>query len=395
MQGYHLPLKAPTPLPISGVTTISFKVWKNQLIAYLEQDAAHYHFMPDGRYSSWLAKYTGKRITDLVGDDPEKRTIDEKRGHDPPQLTATAYENALETLLNKRNAQLGKFITHAANLCYYTEASDIVDHSTSLEWIFDSLTTHYGLETKGANFLKIASLTYKKGDQYQTFHKQYRAAFIDVLRKKNDTVKFKGNMILPDDEQLSPSFENAIVLWSLKEIDPRLPMKVRKNYGHQMTGDMTLKDLQPIIFQNIDSMLDELNESANNKAFAAVAIDKPALNALSYRGGMRGRGRGGRFQRGGRFSSNQSRNPKPTGKLFCRLCKLAGSDERSFTSHEIGNCSRLTIRDMESLRASLVLNGMITEEAAESPELEEPTYFMHPGWDDDEAAGLEEPSPDE
>ena len=45
-------------------------------------------------------------------------------------------------------------------------------------------------------------------------------------------------------EQLSPSFENAIVLWALEKIDPRLPGKVKKNYGHQMTGDITLKDIQ-------------------------------------------------------------------------------------------------------------------------------------------------------
>ena len=74
------------------------------------------------------------------------------------------------------------------------------------------------------------------------------------------------------------------------------------------------------------------------------------------------------------------------GVKFCRICKLAGSDMKVFSSHEIGQCSRLTIRDLESLREALVLNGMITEEP-ESSLPEEPVYFLQPGWDDAEAAG--------
>ena len=397
MQNYYLPLKAPTPLPAQGVDTVTFKVWKNTLLAHLEQDAAHFHFMAGGRYSTWTARDSGKRITHLVLDDPDKKTLEEKRDATPPTLTAAAFNTASETLLNKRNAQLAKFITHTATLCYYTEHDDISMQSTSLQWIFDYLTRHYGLETKGANFLKIAGQTYKQGDQHQTFYKQYRASFIDNLRKRGDQIKYKNDVALTEDEQLSPSFENAIVLWALKEIDARLPLRVKKNYAHQMNGDVTLKDLQPVIFQNISSMLEELDELSNNKALASLSIDPDqgdtsTLNALNFRGNFRGRGRGNRPQRGGRYmSAVPARNTRQTGNSgdkFCRICSLAGSDRKIFTSHEIGKCSRLTIRDMESLRDSLVLNGMIMEEhVVENDEPEQPSYFLQPGWDDVEAAG--------
>ena len=66
------------------------------------------------------------------------------------------------------------------------------------------------------------------------------------------------------------------------------------------------------------------------------------------------------------------------------MCKLAGSDVKVFSSHEIGQCSRLTMRDLESLRDALVLNGMVTEEQ-DSSLTEEPVYFLQPGWDDAEA----------
>ena len=49
---YILPLKAPNPLPANGVDVVTFKVWKNALIAYLQQDAHHHLFMPDGQYAA-------------------------------------------------------------------------------------------------------------------------------------------------------------------------------------------------------------------------------------------------------------------------------------------------------------------------------------------------------
>ena len=48
----------------------------------------------------------------------------------------------------------------------------------------------------------------------------------------------------------------------------------------------------------------------------------------------------------------------------------------------IGQCSRLTIADLESLKNSMVLNGMILEDCDAA---EHSDYFLQPGWDDEEA----------
>ena len=72
---------------------------------------------------------------------------------------------------------------------------------------------------------------------------------------------------------------------------------------------------------------------------------------------------------------------------FCRICNLAGSDARVYTSHEIGNCSRLTIRDLDSLKKQLVLNGIVNTEDEEQTD---PEYTLQPGWDDEEAFQLQE-----
>ena len=50
-----------------------------------------------------------------------------------------------------------------------------------------------------------------------------------------------------------------------------------------MTGDTTLKDLQPVIFENIADMIDDLDQAQTTKAFTSQVIeeDEPLLNALT------------------------------------------------------------------------------------------------------------------
>ena len=386
---YILPLKAPAPLPATGVTVVTFKVWKNTLVAHIAQDANHHHFMPGGKYASWQAADLGQRISALHARDPDKLVIDAKRN-----LDAAAQAAELDRLLVSRNAQLAKFVTHIATLCHHTENDDVTNHSTSLEWIFEYLRKHYGLTTKGANFMNIAEHVFTSGTPHNTFYKQYRASFLDNLRKRGDRMLFKNNLQLNEDEKLTPSFENAIVLWSLEKIDARLPAKVKKDYGHQMTGDTTLKDLQPTIFENIPSMLDDLDQTQTAKAFASQLLDDEptALNALNSRNRDKSRPYRPSAPKPRSFGYQTPRSQpqrsqafkKPTIRdKFCRICHLAGSDPRIYTSHEIGSCSRLTIRDMESLRNALVLNGMAV---IPDDEPTEPEYVLQPGWDDDEAA---------
>ena len=386
---YILPLKAPNPLPATGVDVVTFKVWKNTLVAHIQQDKNHHHFMEDGKYSTWQAAEFGRRIAQLHDEDPEKVILDSK-----DNLSQQEYDAELAGILSIRNAQVSKFITHIATLCHHTENDDITNCSSSLDWIFEYLKKHYGLETKGANFMNISQHVFKAGTPHQSFYKQYRASFVDNLRKRGDSVKYKNNHILTEDEKLSPSFENAIVLWSLEKIDARLPDKVKKSYGHQMTRDVTLKDIQPVVFENIPAMLEELDQAQMTKSFSVQTLgDQTELSAIQYRNrdrvrpfkrsNLSNRQTNNRISTGGRTAGfkQQSKNGVYSGK-FCRICNLAGSGPQIYTNHEIGNCHRLTMRDLESLKNSLILNGMITLDTAEQTQ---PDYFLQPGWDDCEA----------
>ena len=92
---YILPLKAPNPLPATGVDVVTFKVWKNTLIAHIQQDKNHHHFMEDGKYSTWQAAEFGRRIAQLHDDDPEKNILDAKE-----DISQQEYDMQVANLLS-------------------------------------------------------------------------------------------------------------------------------------------------------------------------------------------------------------------------------------------------------------------------------------------------------
>jgi len=95
-------------------------------------------------------------------------------------------------------------------------------------------------------------------DDYNSFYSKFRLAICDKLRKKGDRINYFEEQLLLEDEMLTPTFEDIIVLWCLEKISPHLPIEVDKNYHEQLMGDYSLKDLQEEIFQNIPNLLENL-----------------------------------------------------------------------------------------------------------------------------------------
>ena len=125
-------LKPPEKLPSTGVSKVAFKVFKNQLIAFLEQDIVNHMFLKDGRYSTWLARQQGRRVTNIVPTDPEMIKI---RKEYTQKQDEDKFDEDKEKLLTLRNSQCARFVQLIAVLTYYTEQDDIDQCSTNFDWI--------------------------------------------------------------------------------------------------------------------------------------------------------------------------------------------------------------------------------------------------------------------
>ena len=74
----YLKQKVPDVLPESGVTSVFFKVWWNQVMAYVAEDLHSAKFMKDGLYNKWEPECDCHRIQSLHNDDLELRALHEE-----------------------------------------------------------------------------------------------------------------------------------------------------------------------------------------------------------------------------------------------------------------------------------------------------------------------------
>ena len=81
------------------------------------------------------------------------------------------------------------------------------------------------------NLLDLRRIQYNEGDDHARFYRTFKSALCENLRKEGDI--YDGDIVL-DDEILSPTFEDVILVWSLERIHPMLPELVDKHFGHQL-----------------------------------------------------------------------------------------------------------------------------------------------------------------
>ena len=116
------------------------------------------------------------------------------------------------------------------------------------------------------------------------FYKQFRCGFINNLRKMGDNIIFNGTK-LKEDEKLSPTFECAIMMWALEKFDGRLPSKVQKDFGFRLERDITLIDLQTVIFQAVPAMIEDLDSTPDMRALHVEEHEDPVQDPHLTAGG--------------------------------------------------------------------------------------------------------------
>ena len=116
-----LKLRSPEQLPAHGLTLQQFKPWKNHLRNYLRQDTDNSQFFPGRLYATWQSQEDHEdRLQALNAQDPEAARL-----HKGPNIQPAQLERDLTDLLERRNAQLAKFLSLITMLCHYTSLNAI------------------------------------------------------------------------------------------------------------------------------------------------------------------------------------------------------------------------------------------------------------------------------
>ena len=88
----------------------------------------------------------------------------------------------------------------------------------------------YNTPLQENHFLDFYDVQYQERADIIGFYDHYRSVIIASLKKKGDIIMWQNNMILDEDEKLSPTFEEIILANVLFLFDARLPGHVKDVY---------------------------------------------------------------------------------------------------------------------------------------------------------------------
>lgn len=329
----------PNQLPSEGVTDVQFQIWKNELEVYLEIEAKFRKFLPGGKYDTWIpAEDNELRITEPKGTDTDEHLPEIRR-------------------------ELRQFITIVAKYIHLDYYNPVIRHSSSLKWIYAKIRQDYDIQQQGIHFLNLLDLKWDPTEQTTAigFYNQYRSMIIGNLAKKDMKIDWKDET-LKEDEKLTPSHEDLILLNVLHLLNPKLPMYIRENYADKIGQNKRLMDFKTEILTKAKQYIQEI-ETAQ---IASIQEQEPVNNYIStkqsnsnsYNKQTYTRPQQRRpYQQNQRKTIPQQRSANPPAANtsqpppFCRVCQLSGLPRHIYTSHYLGqpNCPSLSAKDKQLL----------------------------------------------
>ena len=309
--------RAPKQWSLTKVENVnSFENWKENLRYVLTLDPNFAPFLVDNfRWEKKTRANPNRGFIDDVAPVPVER-----------RRTAAQKVTQLELMLGQ-----------IANYCPVISRNTIIRNSTSVESIWQFIRSHYGFQSSGGHFLDLADIKLEHNERPEDLYQRLMAFVEDNLLKPNGNITHHGENIV-EEEELTPTLENFIVLLWLKLTHPDLPKLIKQRYGTELRS-RTLASIKPEISQALTALLDELHHSEEARVMR-LSANKP----LSREGTRRYSSERSRSQR----SNDRQGRPQPT----CPLCTQAG---RRNTAHFLSSCSFLPESDKRFMTRSRLI----------------------------------------
>ena len=284
----------------SDATVTQYEAWRQNLMYTLSLDSSFKAYIK--KDASW------KKATKA---DPNRGFADDGAA------VAEAVRQSAEQKVYALEMMLGQI----ANYAPIINRNTITKQSTSLKSVWQVIRQHLGCQQSGARILDLADMTLEPNERPEDLYQRILAFVDDTLLKADSGLKHYGETI-EEDEEMTPSLDNMVVLTWLKLLHKGLPSFVKRKYCTELRTQ-TLASLKPEISLALDSLLNELQNDEDAKAYRA---------AVQSRGSRWSQ----RSNNSRNFSKDRSQESK-SGKE-CELCKQAG---RTYLGHQLSKCKFL------------------------------------------------------
>ena len=205
--------------------------------------------------------------------------------------------------------------------------NDVTRDCDSLESVWHKLRLFFNMETTGSLLNEVWNETRKSGETPQMFYVRLKQMYDDNLLRANGLSHVDGP--LEEDEELSPTLHNTIILHWLNVLHPRLRDLVSQRFATELRNS-TYARLFPEISRCVNELLSSLNHES--ESICRTFNHRSASNSRDgFQGGAYN------FNREGYNRGFKNRNFNKSRDKFCEYCKAGG---RKFY-HDISECSFL------------------------------------------------------
>ena len=214
----------------------------------------------------------------------------------------------------------------------------IVKQSTSLKDVWKAIRLHLGFQSNGARVLDLAGMCLKPGERPEDLYQRLLAFIDDNLMKADGGIKHH-NADIAQDEELTPSLENFVVVTWLGLVQKDLPKLVKQRYSTQLRTQ-SLASIKDEISGALDSLLEEIQSNQESSVLRSVVRPRNSQDRSNRYN----------FNRGDRDSdrSDRDRDRRPSrSSKECPLCKEAS---RTYKDHFLADCRFLPENDRRYIR---------------------------------------------
>ena len=231
-----------------------------------------------------------------------------------------------------------------ANFCPIIARNSIVKNSTSLEFIWQLIRQHFGFQSTGAHIIDFNDIHLAPEERHEDLYQRLMAFVEDSLLRKEGGITHHDEA-MTEDEEMSPTLENFIILTWLRLINPNLPRLVKQRYGTELRT-RTLASIKPEISQAMSSLLDELQSTEEVKGLRTTL-------SLRHTGTQSRQFAPSQTLRKPDQRGYNSRNPK-----CCPLCQQAGRAH----DHFLSKCQFLPPQDRKYMVKARQIANILDDE---------------------------------
>ena len=127
-----------------------------------------------------------------------------------------------------------------------------------MDLIKDETDKSVNVKPSTMHLFDLFHFPFKQGESPEILYNQLRSLVSASLKKKGDIIAWQNNVILTEDERLSPTCEELILAIALGIIDARLPGHVCDRYHSEDGQAGSLMDNKTEIFDKVPTFLVEI-----------------------------------------------------------------------------------------------------------------------------------------